>query len=226
LSDGLCSSSYESKHPERRPDNFLSGLSRLNVAIATLSAQTMTLPHDNWNIQDIDVESDYKDFLEDLFSDHGWTVLREQPPAGTDYSADMLIEHDELGWFGIEAKVTNYGGRQPAAAHHQIVKKYRGRMYIGHRIDRWVYAPFYQYPEGAKLSTDIPDPQRQSIVTELVCPFFSKHGIGYLDPFRWVIKFQLHDPKYTISIQDEVNHTNIDKIDSYVDKQMQEYSYR
>jgi len=186
----------------------------------------MTLPHENWTIQDIGDESDYKDFLEDYFSDHGWTVIREEAPAGTGYSADMLIEDDELGWFGIEAKVTNYGGSQPAAAHHQIVKKYRGRMYIGHRINRWIYAPFYQYPEGAKLSTDIPDPQRQSIVTELICPFFSKHGIGYLDPFRWVIKFQLHDPKYTISIQDDVNHTDIDKIDSYVNKQMQEYSYQ
>jgi len=186
----------------------------------------MTLPHQDWTIHDIGDESDYKDFLQELFEENGWTVIREEAPAGTGYSADMLIEDDELGWFGIEAKVTNYGGSQPAAAHHQIVKKYRGRMYIGHRINRWIYAPFYQYPEGAKLSTDIPDPQRQAIVTELVCPFFSKHGIGYLDPFRWVIKFQLHNPKYTISIQDDVNNTDIDKIDSYVKKQMAEYSYR
>jgi len=38
----------------------------------------MTLPHDNWTIHDIGDESDYKDFLEDYFSDHGWTVIREQ----------------------------------------------------------------------------------------------------------------------------------------------------
>jgi hypothetical protein len=184
----------------------------------------MTLPHENWTIHDIGDESDYKDFLEDYFSDHGWTVIREEAPAGTAYSADMLIEDDELGWFGIEAKVTNYGGSQPAAAHHQIVKKYRGRMYIGHRIDRWIYAPFYQYAADAADSTDIPDPQRQHIVTELVCGFFNKHGIGYLDPFRWTITFKMDVP--SISIQDETPETAIAAIDSYVNKRIEEYSYR
>jgi len=186
----------------------------------------MTLPHENWTIQDIGDESDYKDFLEDYFSDHGWTVIREEAPAGTGYSADMLIEDDELGWFGIEAKVTNYGGSQPAAAHHQIVNKYRARMYIGHRIDRWIYAPFYEYAADADDSTDIPDPQRQHIVTELMCSFFNKHGIGYLDPFRWNIKFRYLDPDYTVSIQDDTSSVLMSSIDGYLKKQMEEYSYR
>ena len=201
----------------------LSGLSRLNVAIATLSAQTMTLPHENWTIHDIGDESDYKDFLQELFEEHGWTVIREEAPAGTAYSADMLIEDVELGWFGIEAKLTNYGGIQPAAAHHQIVKKYRSRMYIGHRIDRWIYAPFYEYTADAEDSEDIPDPQRQAIVTELVCSFFNSHGIGYLDPFRWIIKFH---PQYILHIQDDTPIGTMSAIDRYVNKQMQEYSYR
>jgi len=186
----------------------------------------MTLPHENWTIHDIGDESDYKDFLEEYFSDYGWTVIREEAPAGTGYSADMLIEDDELGWFGIEAKVTNYGGSQPAAAHHQIVKKYRGRMYIGHRIDRWIYAPFYEYAADADDSTDIPDPQRQHIVTELMCSFFNKHGIGYLDPFRWNIKFRYLDPEYTVSIQDDTSSAVMSAIDSYLKRQMEEYSYR
>jgi len=99
-------------------------------------------------------------------------------------------------------------------------------MYIGHRIDRWIYAPFYEYAADAEDSTDIPDPQRQHIVTELMCSLFNKHGIGYLDPFRWNIKFRYLDPEYSISIQEETPNRVIAGIDGYVDKQIQEYSYR
>jgi hypothetical protein len=171
---------------------------------------------------DITNESLYQDFLEQYFEWYGWNVVREVRPSQTEYRADLLVEHDEYGWFGIETKYTNRGGRKMAEAHHQITTKYRGKMYFGHKITNWIYAPFYEFIQNDSYNSWM----NEQYLMGLAQDFFQRHGVGYLSPMGKRITFEKGNAKTYIYIKP--NHrakTDIKEINRIVDLRMKQYPY-
>ena len=184
--------------------------------------------HPNNEIVQVNSEKDYQNYLQRVFENNGWSVDDEVYDDDSDHRADLIVDHGNYGKYGIEAKYTNYGGSTPAHAHHQIVKKYRQATFDGHKIRKWVYAPFYTLRADATEPYHHPDPPRHSWVNELLMPFFNSHGIGYLHNADLTIRFQDVATDYIVPIQNYfgVPSVDIDKIDDYVHRKMLEYDYR
>jgi hypothetical protein len=164
----------------------------------------------------------YQDYLERFFEWYGWNVVREVRPGQTEYRADLLVEHDELGWFGIETKYTNRGGRKMAEAHHQIVTKYRNKMYFGHRINKWIYAPFYEFLKQDSYQNWM----NEQYLMGLTQDFFQRHGIGFLNPISMTIQFERGNGDTYIGIEKHHRYDpDIDEIERVVTKRMDQYQY-
>jgi len=175
----------------------------------------------------INSEDDYQEYLKTKFQWDGWTAAREVSPAGSRYRADLIVHHDNVGWLGIEAKYTRYGGAKMAEAHHQIVKKYRSKTYLAKKIDLWVYAPFFD--KSSLLEQDSQPNTVDLRIDQLTCSFFNRHGIGYLPPFGNRIKYQQSDSDFFIQITrpwDDFHQANMDKINDWVKSARETYSYR
>jgi len=177
----------------------------------------------------IENEFQWQDYLQRYFEWNDWNVVREVRPAGTEYRADLLVEHDEYGWFGIETKWANLGGRVMAEAHHQIVKKYRRRTYFGHKIDLWVYAPFYEFYRKDKSQDFV---ERKYLI-DLTQGFFQRHGIGFLRGGTakgagfWEMQFELSSADHFVGIERASDREpDMDAIRETVKWRTQQYSYR
>lgn len=178
----------------------------------------------------IESEEELQEWLESLFEDSGWTAIREVSPHGADCRADLIVGHDEYGWFGIETKYfRNDGGAKAADAHHQITQKYRGKKYIGRRINCWVVCPyFYCY------NTDDYDmkQQQQKMRAEFVRELFCRHGIGYVNLDRWQLLLDFaYSQKYAKVpvggeyLSEYIENVDVERIRSRVDEKRQRYSY-
>jgi hypothetical protein len=189
------------------------------------------VPENPYQVEFDKIENEYEwqDYLERYFEWNDWTVVREAKPAGTEYRADLLVEHDQYGWFGIETKFANLGGRKMAEAHHQIVKKYRNRTYFGHKIDLWVYAPFYSFYKKPK-SMDFVD---RKYLIELTQGFFQRHGIGFLrcgsakGAGYWEMQFELSSSDCFVGIErNSKRDPNMKSIRQTVQLRADQYSYK
>lgn len=139
----------------------------------------------------LESEDELQEWLEAAFEESGWTAIREVSPHSSDYRADLIVEHDEYGWFGIETKFigSNQGPMDMAKAHHQIVQKYRGRKYIGNRIDLWAVCPYIKFTNCKEFPDDGKEDRRQRRRFERekwgkinhTKAFFSHSGIGWIN---------------------------------------------
>jgi hypothetical protein len=120
-------------------------------------------------------EDDFRDWLEQQFSDDGWDTDHEVYPTSSKVRADLIVRNEEYGSIGIECKYMRSGpnGKKVGEALEQIVQKYRGKTYNGHTVDLWAFAPYF--PEGVSTCTQT--------IRELLCHF----GIGVI----WTHKSQL-----------------------------------
>jgi len=149
----------------------------------------------------LDSEDELQEWLKDAFEEAGWTAIREVSPHSSDYRADLIVEHDRFGWFGIETKFigTGRGLTNIAKAHHQIIQKYRGRRYIGEKIDLWCVCPYLQNAntirepgmdkKKMRQRTEYERKRRQKLLSTR--PFFQQAGIGWigLDTYSLGIEF-------------------------------------
>jgi len=178
------------------------------------------------NYENITNEFIFQDYLESYFEWNGWNVVREVRPAGSECRADLLVEHEEHGWFGIETKFCNHGGRKMAEAHHQIITKYRNRTYFGHKVDLWVYAPFYYFYDNTGRAGSFMD---ANYLIELTQGFFQRHGIGFLRSSLndWEMQFELSTASHFVGIKrNNQREPNIDAIRETVQKRIDQYRYK
>ena len=179
-------------------------------------------------IADANSENELQRKLEQHFENHGWVAIREVSPHGSNVKADLIVEHDSYGWFGIETKYfSRDGGAKLADAHHQIVSKYRGRRYIGNRINLWAICPFF-----TGYDSDEWHRQRAEWRSDFVREFFCRHGVGYVNPSRspLLIDFAYSTASYKVPVDTDRqtrHHENvdIDRIRSSVKRKIEEYQY-
>jgi len=139
----------------------------------------------------VESEDELQSWLESAFEAAGWTAIREVRPHSSDYRADLIVQHDRFGWFGIETKYigSNAGAVDMAKAHHQITQKYRGKKYIGNKIDLWCVCPYIKYANCRRKGDESDEKARQRRQYERrnwnkihhTRPFFAHSGIGWVN---------------------------------------------
>lgn len=114
-------------------------------------------------------------WLKSYFDDLGWTALREVSPHWSNDSADLIVQHEDYGWIGIETKYfrPDDGGRKLANTHRQILFQYRGRNYLNTRILLWALCPYFDDEPSTHA--------RVSSHSQFIREFLCGHGIGYID---------------------------------------------
>jgi len=180
-------------------------------------------------ISAVNSENELQERLEQHFERHGWVAIREASPRNSNVRADLIVSHDDYGWFGIETKYFDGdGGGKVADAHHQIVSKYRGKRYIGHRIDLWAICPYFSgwdsdddwYKKRAK--------HRDQLIRELFC----RHGVGYANPLRDPLlldfAYSVAEQKVPVATDRQTRHhenVDVELIRESVTRKMREYEY-
>lgn len=173
-------------------------------------------------------EDELQQWLESFFEDNGWTAIREVSPRNSNCRADLIVNHDDYGWYGIETKyIRGACGGSVADAHHKITQKYRGQKYIGHRIDCWLVCPYFWCygPDDYKSST-------QRTRADLISGMFSRHGIGYinLDKSRLLLDFADSRMYAKVPVGGEnlgkhAKAVDVDRIHDRVHRMCQQYPY-
>ena len=180
-------------------------------------------------IEDSYTEDTLQNRLEQYFELHGWTAIREVSPHNANVRADLIVNHDEYGWFGIETKFFDGdGGSKAADAHHQIVSKYRGKRYIRNKINLWAICPFF----SGRNSNDEWHQQRANQRNQFTRELFCRHGVGYINPFRepLLIDFAYSRAECKVPVntnRDTRHHDNVDVelIREAVSRKMDKYDY-
>jgi hypothetical protein len=131
-------------------------------------------------------EREFQDWLEWYFEENGWYVEREVRNKNGEGRADLIVNHSDYGWFGIETKYfDSTGPASMADAHEQIVGKYRGGNFFSKDIDLWAVCPFYSKLRWKCVECDQEGDDfyggRINYLSQLVREFFCRHGIGYID---------------------------------------------
>jgi len=181
-------------------------------------------------ITDVQSENQFQKELEQYFENHGWIALREVSPHSSNNRADLIVQHDDFGWFGIETKFfDNDGGAKVADAHHQIITKYRGKKYVGNRIDLWCVAPYFSGYDTDDEWVSNRAQWRRRFTRE----FFCKHGVGILDisrrPLIMDFAYSMACKKVPVDSDKETrHHQNVDvqRIEKSVSKKMEKYAYQ
>lgn len=170
-------------------------------------------------VPDFSCEDEMQEWLENEFESAGWTAIREVKPHHSRCRADLIAQHDEYGWIGVECKYMSSprNGRKVGEAIDQIVNKYRGRKYVGNRIDLWAFCPYYYKDDARK--------QPQQTIRELLCYF----GIGVieLDKSGLIINFDHSDRDKKIKVSqltdwdDGREYGSIDAIQTAVEPKLE-----
>jgi len=151
----------------------------------------------------IDSEDELQEWLESAFEESGWTAIREASPHFSDYRADLIVQHDNYGWFGIETKYigSSQGPIDMAKAHHQIVNQYRGKKYVGNRIDLWLVCPYVKYSTAEDMREPVPgeDSWRSSKKEQIqqMRQFFQHSGIGWIELNHYSLDLDFIESKRT-----------------------------
>jgi hypothetical protein len=179
----------------------------------------------------LDSEDELQEWLESHFEENGWTAIREVQPHGSDYQADLLVNHDRYGWIGIECKYFDHdGGAKIAKAHHQIVSKYRGKKYIkNNRVNLWAIAPYFKGIGATSRYYRNQQELRQTLIREMFCA----HGIGIIKLNRPILlvdfAYSQNASKIPVSESNKYdchhNDVDIDKIRGKVEQKIKRYSY-
>lgn len=164
---------------------------------------------------EFDDEDELQQWLQKQFESAGWMAFREVSPSNSNYRADLIVHHTDYDWIGIETKWVNTpsAGGKIAEGFRQITQQYRGRRYGGNRIDLWVIAPYFNFPED------------QFATSQFIREFFSYFGIGYLDFGRWglCLEFDSANSDRKVLVKNmssyDKDHTygDIDVISEYVE---------
>lgn len=179
---------------------------------------------------ELESEEELQVWLEEFFENNGWTAIREASPHRSNVRADLIVSHDEFGWFGIEAKYMHGdGGGKIATAHHQITQKYRGRKYLGERIEHWTICPYFW---GVNSPDNPPSHVQQATRATFTREFFSRHGIGYidLDRYQLLLDFAYSKPWAKVPVGGDyldkyVEEVEIERIAESVSRKMDKYEY-
>lgn len=178
-------------------------------------------------------EQEVQDGLEQFFEKMGWTALTEVSPHHSDYRADLIVKSDEYGWFGAEIKYFDTTGASKVAdAHHQIVAQYRGKKYLGNRINRWVLIPYFAKRSGPGATTSLPRRDLLQFSRELCC----RHGVGIVDLTKakydhLVLDFAYSRSECKVPVGHheyaERHHDNVDMdaIDEMIERKMDRLNY-
>jgi len=167
-------------------------------------------------------ESELQFWLKKQFRKHGWDAYREVTPKGTQYSADLIVHHDNYGWIGIECKHMNSlrSGSYVGRAVDQILFQYRGETYPkgAGEIDFWAVCPYTE--------TDRREIGATQTIRELLCHF----GIGILWPseksqyMKLDFAYSDSDTKIQIGTPESDEYGDIERISEMVSKKMVEAS--
>jgi len=203
------------------------------VDLVNASDETLETPIDGGMrlCGEMSSESELQEWLEKFFERNGWTAIREVTPHNSQKRADLIVSHDDYGWFGIETKYMHGdGGRKLAEAHHQITRRYRGRKYINQRIDYWAICPYWWGINSPDYVSKHKTQQQRATYTR---EFFGRHGIGYIDLDRWqfLIDYAYSKPWAKVPVGGDYidqyyDDVDIEKIDDSIQSKMDEMSYR
>ena len=178
----------------------------------------------------LDSEDELQEWLESYFEDNGWTAIREVSPHRSNYSADLIVQHDKFGWIGIECKYFERdGGSKIAKAHHQIISKYRGEKYIkNNKIDLWCLCPYFKGIEDRSRYGRNQQELRQTLIREMFCA----HGIGVLmlNRRRLLLDFAYSHRASKIPISPDDGYYGYDDVDiqrirDIVSRKIEKYNY-
>lgn len=178
----------------------------------------------------VDSEEELQQWLESFFEENGWTAIREVSPHKSNYKADLIVNHHDYGWIGIETKYfEGDGGAKVAEAHHQLTRKYRSEKYINNKIDLWAFCPYFTaYNSDSRLHS-----REQQIRGQFSRELFSKHGVGYIDLDRreMLIDFAYSQPIAKIPVDGDASdryYENVDihEIKKSVSRKMEKYDYK
>lgn len=167
-------------------------------------------------------ENELQKWLESEFEDRGWMAIREVSPRNSSCSADLIVQHDDYGWFGIEVKYfKGDGGAKAAVAHHQIAEKYRGKKYLGEQINLWCICPYFATSEPGGMYF-----RKGQFIRE----FFCRHGIGYLGLNRhdMLMDFAYNDRDMKVPVgarTERFENPDLEKIKKSVSRKMEKYDY-
>jgi len=180
----------------------------------------------------LESEEELQVWLESYFEKHGWTAIREVSPAHSDVRADLIVNHEDYGWIGIETKYfKSDGGAKIAKAHHQITRKYRGKKYIGKRINLWAICPYFH---GINSQRHGMGGNQQRLRGKIIREMFCKHGMGYIGldtSTDLLIDFAYSKPiaKIPVNGDEDSRHyenVDIDAIKESVQDKMEKYDYK
>lgn len=127
-----------------------------------------------------DTEQAFQNYLEDKFEESGFTAIQEVSPHNSNYSADLILIHDEFGRIGLELKRLT-GGSDAGRAHQQIVRQYSGKRYIGEHVNLWAFAPYMPKLQDDKIRERRNSVSFQRGKLEVLEHFFQRYGIGVLN---------------------------------------------
>jgi len=181
----------------------------------------------------LDSEQELQEWLESYFEENGWTAIREVSPNNSTYKADLIVNHEDYGWIGVETKFfEGDGGGKMADAHHQIVRKYRHEKYINNRIRLWAVCPYFS---GINDQSEYKKRQQQNRAT-IMREFFCRHGIGYIDLDKGNVEidfaYSSSDTKipvggdYSESLEERREDVDIGKIRDMVSKKCEKFDYK
>lgn len=178
----------------------------------------------------LDNEDELQAWLKSHFEENGWTAIREVKPHGSDYSADLLVNHDRYGWIGIECKYFDHdGGSKIAKAHHQIVTKYRGEKFIkNNRVNLWAICPYFKGIGATSQYYRNQQELRQKLLREMFCA----HGMGIikLNRYSLLIDFAYSQSGSKIPVSERSDYHSHEKVDienirDIVSKKMDRLNY-
>lgn len=100
----------------------------------------MTYPYPRRLIRGFDDETEYVDWLADVFERFGWDVLREVLSDSGDSRVDLFVEHDVWGVVGIECKYKSSARPRTWATAIRQLDRYSNEEFAGRTFDNWVLA--------------------------------------------------------------------------------------
>jgi Holliday junction resolvase len=167
---------------------------------------------------EIDCEDDLQAWIERGMESNGWTVLREVKARNSNYRADIVAKHKDIGVIGIECKHVTGGSIVAGEATRQIIEKYAGKKFFQWEVDAWGVCLFgREYrPKNMILDRRQREARRQIATTKRI---LNGLGIGYVTTAEDWIMMQflpsgrsVHIPLFGVDSDIETEEVDFNRI--------------
>ena len=173
---------------------------------------------------EIDCEDDLQAWMERGMESNGWTVLREVKARNSNYRADIVAKHEDIGVVGIECKYVTGGSIVAGHASRQIIEKYAGKKFFQWNVDAWGVCLFgREYrPKQMVYEKRQREARRQIATTKRI---LNGLGIGYVTTDNDWLMMQflpsgrdVHIPLFGVDSDLETEGVDTDRIRELIDE--------